>query len=541
MKVFFLSIAFALTASTAHAEGILFCVQVSRCVHMESAEHVYERLSGYDTVRIEKGNGAYIVSVGSYRTHEKAESLLVQLKKGYPDAFIRKLAIGNMQVVRGYSSARPREKKVSKTISPAVGKVAKPGVTPPSVIGPPVKTRGLAVNPPETGTSVTVPTPHGTPPAKPLAKNDNRVALAGHDAAKKKNAPTHSVDNSISATEKKPDLSKAAVLNEKDCYRLGMQNYRGFKFNEAIDYLSRYISLSPDGSQCPSALFIMGKSCDAMGRHLAALGIFSRVLEKYPQSPEAVFSILAMASIGSARPALHYPIFMPGSEYFMNPILAYDTVLAKPIPTSMVEDILFQKSRIFFRQGRHKETYDICANILKEFPTTSNRKEVLDTLRASSAILIDGYQKSGDHLATVELYFKSKGRGYIDSGDRDTILKSAISLAYVGFYDDSLGLIQSLRGNPQGVAISDLDKMTAEVERIRTANAASGKLPPDVNWGLFQSGREYANSNDQALAEQTLTKLKNTGGEGFWSKVSDYALEDRNWNQKYRGYLGGKH
>ncbi len=592
--------------STAHAEAPSYCVQVSRCVQLESAIHVYETLTSYKTARIEKLGGSYVVSVGIYPSRTKAEPLLAELRKSHPDAFIRKFTKSKMQVIRGDgpSGTKERTKEKKGTAASAVRGEApaqkelpeKTSVTPPSVgpgtpttqtpakkgasatastrslppakadipprptvIPPPVV--GGDTSPKSQGTGVKIPSVRNVPPAKPAppmrpqvtpppaveefaptkpqdkkgpqsVPSQRRVSAKELKQAKAKGiAPT--------ASENRQEPSGLSTLTAEESYQAGIRNYQDLRYDDAIAYLTRYMSLATNGNRSSAALLIMGKSFEALNRPHTALGIYGRILEQYPQSAEASLSIIAISDIGVSYPTLTFPRFMKGAEYFRNPILGYDTVLAKPLSAEMTEDALLQKGHALQKQGRLKESYDTLSQLLKQFPKSPYRKETFDTLKTTTATLIDRYHKSGDHLAAAELYFKSKGKGLIPPNDTDTMLKAALSLAHLGFYDDSLDLVNVLKTGLSGKGSPEIDRAVAEIGNIRTANA-SARLPDDANWALFQTGRDYLRSNNLPMAEQTLAKLKNAGGEPFWTRISDYAFADKEWAQKYRGSVAGK-
>ncbi len=86
-----------------------------------------------------------------------------------------------------------------------------------------------------------------------------------------------------------------STLTAEESYQAGIQNYQDLRYDDAIAYLTRYISLSTNGNRSSAALLIMGKSFEALNRPHTALGIYGRILEQYPQSPEASLSIIAIA------------------------------------------------------------------------------------------------------------------------------------------------------------------------------------------------------------------------------------------------------
>ena len=592
MKILYLSLALLLAACPVYAGESSYSVQVSRCVQLESAVHVYDALASYTTVRIEKAGGAYLVTVGSFSSRAKAEALQAQLKaKGHPDAFVRKFNPTAIQVVRGHSPAKsagktapesaaparkapakkekvaaeppaseavetPAETQEKSKAAPPAGRTAPqagPGKpqrpqppSPPVVGGTPSKPKGTGVfvpsvrNVPSAKPEDSLRTPVIPPPVTgelPARGKGGKSPLRPAPAGEKPLPPGKS--DATSLKEELQNLPKVSASTADEQYRAGVQSYRDLRYNEAIGSLSRYMSLAPRGNQCSSALFIMGKCYESLNRPLSALGIYGQILEQYPQSPEAFLSILALADIGVAQPTLSYPPFLRGAEYFRNPILAYDTALSKSVPAAMIEDTLLQKGRALWKQGHPKEAYDTFAYLLKRFPNSPYREESLETLKAGATLLIDRYHQAGDHLAAAEFYFKAKGKGFVNAGDAGTITKSALSLAHLGFYDDSLGLVTALKANVPAKALPEIDRVLQEIETIRTANAAV-QLPENANWALFQSGREALAANNVPLAEQTFSKLKNEGGEPFWSRITDYVLADRSWSQKYLGASDGK-
>ena len=340
-------------------------------------------------------------------------------------------------------------------------------------------------------------------------------------------------------TVHKQEKTSEPAANPEDDFKIGMQNYKDRKYDGAISSLSRYISLSPNNKQHAESLLAIGKSFAESNRIRPALRIFSRVIEQYPESPEAMLSVMAMADLGVSKPGFKYPISMKGAEYFRDPIFAYDLVSAKNVPEQVLEYTRYQKGVFFWKTGRYKESCAVHTDLLREYPKTPYRKDINGMMKTSLSMLIRQHYESGDHVSVANLFFQAKEKELIAPDDRDAYLKSALSFAYLGLYDVSANILDTLRTHEKTKKSADIDKVASEVDRIKVS-AISSQSPDNSKWNLFQTGMEYLKSNNLPQAEQTLTGLKNTGGDAFWAKLTAYALEDNAWSQKYPGYVGKK-
>jgi tetratricopeptide (TPR) repeat protein len=202
---------------------------------------------------------------------------------------------------------------------------------------------------------------------------------------------------------------------------------------------------------------------------------------------------------------------MKGSEYVRDPVLGYDVALLKKIPASTSEYVTYQKGRALWKKGQYIESYELSTQLLKDFPNTLYRKDIIHTLKSGTLTLMNQYQQSGDHLSAANIFFQGEKSGVINANDLDLILKVSPSLAYLGLYNEAIKILKSLRSNPKSVLPSEIDNALAEIENIKP-----GKMnhqPRDsVKWDLFESGRAYLTNNNLPLAEQTLSNLKNIGG-----------------------------
>ena len=338
-----------------------------------------------------------------------------------------------------------------------------------------------------------------------------------------------------------PESPKPSPVSiQEDDLKMGMQNYRERKYAEAIGALSRHASLVPKSQQRTAALLIIGKSLEEMNRPWSALNIYNRVTEQNPDSPEALLGVVAMADIGVARPDLNYRSGKKGTEYVKDPVSAYDAALSKNVPLPIIEHIHHQRGRALWKSKRYEEARQALTVLLKKFPQTAYREEAIGTIRDCTAALIDQYNRSGNHLAVADLFLQGWKEGFIRTADVDTLLKSSFSLSCLGLHEVSLNILNTIRKSAPGPPpsyVEKIDKMVAEMEKNRVPGS-SDQTPADVKWSQFQSGREHLSANQPTLAEKTLTDLKSGGGDPFWSRIAEYALEENRWVQKYPRRIG---
>lgn len=481
----------------AYSDNASYSVQVLTTSRQAEAAAACAKLKEYKNVRLEKISNTYKIRVGLFRSSDESLPLLKQLKKTYPGAFVKKSIIDKSQIVKAgnqdlrYDLTDAKDERPTALLQSAASQEAyqpQPSISPAIAL----------INP-----SQQLP-----------------------------------VVSQVAAIEKTPVTSEAppkvSLPQAEDCLKAGLQYHHDRKYEEAIRSLTQFVSLAPKSQQRVSALLLIGKGLDEMNLPRSALGIYSRVIAGYPDTPEAVLSIIAMADIGFANPTLKRPPGMTGAQYMRDPVLGYDTALSKKVPAPMIEHVHYQKGRVLWKNGRHNESYEVQSRFVKEFPDSPYRRDVLTMLKTSTVTLIDQYQQSNDHLSVAGLFFRGRKDGLISNDDIDVLLKSAFSLAHLGLQDVSSGMIQSLRKITLGKRTPGIEKSLSDIEAVLAGGA--GREPmADAKWETFQSGREWLRANNLPLAEQTLANLKNTGSDAFWAKVSDYALEDSRWTQKYNG------
>jgi TolA-binding protein len=505
---FILSVLAYLSLSTiVYADNQIYAVQVLRVREYKSAVYDYERLMDHDA-RIEKINDTYVVRIGAYRMKTKALSLLKQLKLTYTDAFIVKYIIDKRQIVQGDYPTDQQKGKKAAPLSSSKHKAKRPALPtqPPTVI--PISTPG----------------------------KNHESSQSPEDTDPPSDTPKQLFNGAKQATEivqKLPELQTQSTETEEEFFKAGMQNYHKGKHEDTVSSLSKYTSLTPKSPQRAAALLIIGKSLEQIKRPKSALDVYSRIIEQYPDSPESLFSIVAMADISANHPRLHYPIGKKSAEYVRDPISAYDTVLSRNIPLPMIEHIHYQKCLVLWKLKRYEQAREAQENFLKQFPNTPYHREVTVMLKDSTAALINQYSRLGDHITVASLFIHGWKNRLITTEDVETLSKSLSSLSYLDLHDDSLNILSTIKKRFVGKTSVDLDKAFAEMEK-KTTIGLMAQPSLDTKWNKFQSGREYLSANNITKAEQTFSDLKNSDGDLFWAKITEYALEENRWTQKYR-------
>lgn len=322
--------------------------------------------------------------------------------------------------------------------------------------------------------------------------------------------------------------------------KIGMQYYHERKYAESISALSRYATLAPESPQRAAALLIIGKSLEEVNRVRSALNIYTRVMEQYPNTPEALLGIVAMADIGVDRPVQDYRSGHNWAEYVKDPVTAYDAVLSGKPPLQIIEHVHHQRGRALWKAKRYEEARQALTILLQNFPQTAYREQAVGLIRDCTIALIDQYSRVEDHLAVADAFKQGWKERLIHAEDVETLMRSAFSLSFLGLLDESSAILAVLRrsavGKPRAYS-ERIEKMIAEMQDRRSFDS-SEPTPAAMKWRQFQAGREQLRAHQPTLAEKTLADLKSGGGDPFWTKIADYILEENRWRQKYQRQIG---
>lgn len=338
---------------------------------------------------------------------------------------------------------------------------------------------------------------------------------------------------------KPPAMAPPPAADVEFYFKTGIQEYRDQRYERAVSSLAHYISLSPKSPQRAAVLVLIGKSLQEMNRVESALEIFGRIIEQYPDRPEALLSMIAMADIGVASAALNYPIGKRGSEYVRDPIVAYEDARMKKISNPIAEHVQYQKGRFFWKTGRYKESCTVQKALLKDFPETGYRKEAADMIKASTVALLHRYHERGDFISMATLFLEAREDDLIGVGDVALTAKGMVSLSRLGLHETARNILDAMQAGARRTIAAEIEKIKAEIGKA----GGIGALEPsgsDIKWGLFESARTALRNDDAPLADKALSSLKETGKEPFWSKVTEYLIEENRWTRKYQDILKKK-
>jgi len=74
-------------------------------------------------------------------------------------------------------------------------------------------------------------------------------------------------------------------------------------------------------------------------------------------------------------------------------------------------------------------------------------------------------------------------------------------------------------------------KHRASMEMIEKSLAGTDGIRR--RWLLFEIGRRHMESKEPAAAERSFLQIKDGSTDPFWTKLSDYAVQESRWSERY--------
>ena len=241
------------------------------------------------------------------------------------------------------------------------------------------------------------------------------------------------------ARKKWPDLTdmpKELVLD----YGLHKVSLR--RFDEAVEAFSYYINLYPNDEKIKEVSMLLATTYQEAGQFAPALAVYSKMIDKYPDTKEANESMLAMASLGVEKPGVKAFRFLKQIDYYRNPMDTYDTLIMKNTTGDIAEKAMLQKAAALVKKGQGRKAADVYLEFLRLHPESKRIADAAKGLKTASATLIDEYYAKKDFLAVAYVYFKSFGAVALQADEYPQVNKISLSLKELGFMDDYSGILR---------------------------------------------------------------------------------------------------
>ncbi|MFA6412151.1 MAG: tetratricopeptide repeat protein, partial [Syntrophales bacterium] len=354
----------------------------------------------------------------------------------------------------------------------------------------------------------------------------------------------------------KADIPRDAILY------MGCLQYESGRYQDAIESLSYFLSVYPQGDQAKSAYYALAASFYGNRQYRTALQLFSKVIETYPGSREATESLIALANLGILHPEIKFPVPMPDRKYVENPIANYDLVLAALPDSETVQRVLYLKARGLEKTGCFLEAFEISKDAITRYPQGPYTQETTKVLKTAFKSLVDDSFAREDYLSMADLFFKTFHKGFYDRPDDDVLLKIATALQKLSFKKEALSMLNYMDAVCKDSTVRE--NIKKDIETLKQVAAAGNENLLSGGDRLYLEGKYQEamkwyegalNSSDKAdkrwilyrlalceikvsnvdAAKKKIASLRGGGEDAFWTKVADYMSEEAAWTGKNMG------
>lgn len=343
------------------------------------------------------------------------------------------------------------------------------------------------------------------------------------------NQETQQPEIALKTAEPPPMITPPDMLMKE-----AVDHYQSQRLESALEKFSLFLSLYPRNSNAPSAMLAIAGILFEMKRPLPALRIYSRILERYAETPEAIDSIVALADMSMLSPGLKPSMAITGAQWYLDPVFTYDAVLSKNPPAELTERLLLQRIAALRLKGRYREAYDAGNQFLMRYPQTKHQYALLTALRSDVERLIEECIAAGDDIAVISLVSNARRKSLLRMTDTDILMKAAGSYVRLDMPEEARILLNSARP----FAALQTPRIDAALEDLARVGAMPASPSPAADrWVLYDVGRQQILSSNLSAAEKTFTQMKGNDQDAFWSKLADFTLKDGIWTLKYQDYL----
>ena len=243
------------------------------------------------------------------------------------------------------------------------------------------------------------------------------------------------------ALDKWPDLEN---IPEDFLLNLGFHYFRSMKYRDALRIFFFYSNAFTDSENCKRGLFFAARSLVELDQLHLALKMFSLVIERFPNSSEAMGSAIMMANTGVKKPGMRVPRYFQGMQNYIDPLQTYKDMLAKFPTGEYAEDLLFQKGFLLFKNNRYEESFDAYRQLISQFPQGKYKAEAVKYIIMTTDRLVEENYAKGDHLALADIYFKSRDKGLVTGDNFKMSYTMGDSLKRLRLYDEAMEVFEKL-------------------------------------------------------------------------------------------------
>ena len=244
------------------------------------------------------------------------------------------------------------------------------------------------------------------------------------------------------ALKKWPDL---ADIPEDSLSQLGATYYANRNYTEALKVFFVYLNLFPEARDYKAVFCKVARIFEETGQLPMALKLSSLIIERYPDTRQALESAILMANIGADRPALKLPgAIFTGKNYYLDPLSAYDEIAQKNADPGMAEELAFRKGDFHLKKGMYRQAFDTCRLFLKKFPAGPRHNAVEKNFVTCAARRVDDRYSQKDHMAVAQMYFISEREILMTGGDFDLLSKIGTSLTEIGLNEQAVEIFKKI-------------------------------------------------------------------------------------------------
>jgi tetratricopeptide (TPR) repeat protein len=245
------------------------------------------------------------------------------------------------------------------------------------------------------------------------------------------------------ALKKWPDL---ADIPEDSLSQLGATYYANGRYNDALKVFFVYLNLFPESRDYKAVFCKVARIFEKTGQLPMALKLSSLIIERYPDTRQALESAILMANIGAEHPALKLPpAIFTGRGYYHDPLSTYDEIAQKNTDLGMAEELAFRKGDAQLKKGMYRQAFDTCRLFLKKFPAGPRRNAVEKNFVKCVVHRVGDQYSKKNHMAVAHMYFISEKKILMTGGDFDLLSKIGNSLEKIGLSEQAVEIFKKMR------------------------------------------------------------------------------------------------